>query len=66
MCHIKNWLRSKMPQEGFNHCMPLSIHKEKADEINLKNVSNVFCEGNEERRRTFGIFCDEDFLQLKT
>ena len=46
--------------------MPLSIHKEKADEINLKNVANVLCEANEERRRTSGIFCDEDFLQLKT
>ena len=66
MRHIKNWLRSEMSQEGLNHCMPLSIHKEKADEINLKNVANVLCEANEERRRTFGIFCDEDFLQLKT
>ena len=66
MRRIKNWLRSKMSQEGFNHCMPLSIHKEKADEINLKNVANVLCEANEERRRTSGIFCDEDFLQLKT
>ena len=45
--------------------MLLSIHKEKTDEINLKNVANVFWEANEERRGTFGIFCDEDFLQLK-
>ena len=45
--------------------MLLSIHKVKNDEINLKNVSNVFCEMNEERRRTFGMFCDEGFLQLK-
>ena len=44
--------------------MLLSIHKEKIDEINLKNVANVFCEVNEERRRTFCIFCDTDFLQL--
>ena len=62
---IKNWLRSTMSQERLNHCMLLSIHKEKTDEINLKNVTNVFCEANEKRRRTFGIFCDEDFLQLK-
>ena len=34
--------------------MLLSIHKEKTDEINLKNVANVlFCEANEERRHTF-------------
>ena len=54
-----------MSQERLNHCMLLSIHKEKTDEINLKNVATVFCEANEERRRTFGIFCDDDFLQLK-
>ena len=62
MRRIKNWLRSKMSQEGLNHCMPLSIHKEKTDEINPKNVANAFCEANEERRHSFDIFCDEDFL----
>ena len=45
--------------------MLLSIHIEKIDETNLKNVANVFSEANEERRRTFGIFCDTDFFQLK-
>ena len=45
--------------------MLLSIHIEKIDETNLKNVANVFSEANEERRRTFSIFCDTDFLQLK-
>ena len=44
--------------------MLLSIHKENPDKINIKNVANVFCEANEERRRTFGIFCDTDFLHL--
>ena len=42
--------------------MLLSIHK-RADEI-WKKDANVFCEVNEERRRTFGIFFDTDFLQL--
>ena len=45
--------------------MLLSVHKEKTDEINLKIVANVFCEAIEERRRTFGIFCNAEFLQLK-
>ena len=54
-----------MSQERLNHCMLLSIHKEKTDKINFKNVTNVFCEANEERRRTFGIFSDTYFLQLK-
>ena len=65
MRRIKNWLRSTMSQERLNHSMLLSIYKEKTDEISLKNVANVFCEANEERRRTFGIFCDTDFLLLK-
>ena len=38
--------------------------KKKNDRINLKNVADVFYEANEERRRTFGIFCDTDFLEL--
>ena len=53
-----------MSLEILSYCMLLSIHKEKADEIMLKNGANVFCEANEERRRTFGIFCDTDFLHL--
>ena len=53
MNHIKNWLRSTMSRERLNHCMLLSIHKEKTDERNLKNVTNVFCEANEERRCTW-------------
>ena len=64
MRRIKKWLRSPMSQERLNHCMLLSKHKEKTDEINQKNVANVFCEANEERRCTFGIFGDTDFLQL--
>ena len=64
MCRIKNWLRSRMSQERLNHCMLLSIHKEKTGERNIKNVANVFSEANEERRRTFSIFCDTEFLQL--
>ena len=54
-----------MSQEILNHCMLLSIHKEKTIEINLSNAANVFCEANEKRRRTFGVFYVEDFLQLK-
>ena len=35
-----------MSQERLNHCVLLSIHKELTDEINLKNVTNVFYEAN--------------------
>ena len=64
MCHINNWLRNTTSQERLNHCMLCSIQKEKINEINIKNVANVFCERNKERKSTFGMFCDKDFLQL--
>ena len=51
-----------MSQEKSNHCMLFSIHK-RADET-WKKGADVFCEANEERKRTFGIFFDTDFLQL--
>ena len=53
-----------MSQERLNHCMLLSVHKEKTDEINLKNVANVFRGAKEDRRHAFGLFYDRDFLQL--
>ena len=53
---VKKWLRCTVPQERLNDCMLLSMHQEKPDEINLKYVANVFCESNEDRRRTFIIF----------
>ena len=64
MRRIKSWLRSTMSQERLNHCMVLSVHKEKTDEINLKNVANVFRGAKEDRRHTFGFFYDRNLLQL--
>lgn len=57
---IKNWLRTSMTQGRLNHCMLLSIHKEKTENVNLVAVANEFCSGNEERVRTFGRFCEND------
>ena len=37
---VKHFLRSSMTQGRLNHCMILSIHKEKTDEINIINVAN--------------------------
>ena len=53
MCRIKNWLRNTTLQERLNYCMLRSIQKEKIDQINLKNVTNVFCETNKKRRYFF-------------
>ena len=64
MRRIKNWLRSAMSRDRLNNCLLLPIHKEKTDKINPRNVANVFCEVNEDKRPTFGIFCNTDFLQL--
>ena len=42
MCRIKNWLRSSMSQKRFNHCMLLSVNKEKNDEIKPKKCRQCF------------------------
>ena len=61
---MKNrFCRNKLHEK--QHWCTRFLHKEKTDEINLKNVANVFCEANEERRHTFGMFCDEEFSKLK-
>lgn len=59
---IKNWLKSTMSQDRLSHWILLSTHKESIDDINFKNVANVFCDGKEEIKHTFSIFCEIDFL----
>ena len=61
---IKNCPGSATSQKRLNHCMMLSMYKEKTNKANLKNATNVFCEVNKERRRTFSTFCDTHFSQL--
>ena len=53
-CHKKDWI-----VECFYQYTKKKLMKE-----NIKNVAHVFCEANEERRRTIGIFSDGDFLKL--
>ena len=43
MRRIRNWMISTMLQEKLNYCMLLSIHKEKADKINLKKWHQFIC-----------------------
>lgn len=62
MHHIKNWLKSTMSHDRLNHCILLSTHNKSIDDINFKNVANVFCNGKEKIKHIFGIFCDIDFL----
>ena len=40
---IKDWLRTSMTQKRLNHCMILSVHKERTDDLVLVVVANDFC-----------------------
>ena len=46
---IKDLLRTSMTQKRLNHCMILSVHKERTDNLDLSVVANDFCCGKEER-----------------
>ena len=39
-----------MTQKRLNHCMILSVHKERTDNLDLAVVANDFCCGKEERK----------------
>ena len=58
---IKDWLRTSMTQKRLNHCMILSVHKERIDNLDLVAVANDFCSGKEERWNTLGNFQQKDF-----
>lgn len=57
---IKQWLRTSMTQQRLNHCMLLTVHKERTDNVNLIDVANEFCSSNDERFSTFGHFSERD------
>ena len=62
---IKDWLRPLMIQKRLNCCMILSVHKERADNLDLLVVENDFCSGKEEHWNTFGNFQQKDFPAVK-
>ena len=50
---VKTYLRTTMTQRRLNHLMLLHVHKDKTDNIGLKEISNDFvC--NENRLSVFG------------
>ena len=52
---VKTYLRTTMTQRRLNHLMLLHVHKDKTDNIDLKEISNDFvC--NENRLSVFGQF----------
>ena len=53
---IKTFMRSKMIPVRFIALSILHTHKTLTDNLNLKDIANVFCEKSERRRLIFGRF----------
>ena len=53
---VKTYLRSTMSQQRLNNLMVLHIHKEKTENLDLKQVCQEFVSGREVCLRTFGNF----------
>ena len=53
---IKTWMRSKMISVRFNALSILHTHKTLTDNLNLKDIANIFCAKSERRRLIFGRF----------
>ena len=52
---VKTYLRTTMIQRRLNHLMLMHVHKDKTDNVDLKEISNDFvC--NENRLSAFGQF----------
>ena len=62
---IKDWLHTSMAQKRPNHCMILSVSKERIDNLDLVVIANDFCSGKEERWNTFDNFQQKVFPVLK-
>lgn len=53
---IKTYLRSTMSQLRFNNLLVLHVHKDRADQLNLKTCLNEFVSGSDHRIHLFGSF----------
>ena len=54
-----------MTQKRLNHCMIISVRKERTDNLDPAAAAIDFCSGKEERWNTFGNFPQKDFPVLK-
>ena len=59
---IKTWLRANISQKRFTHLAILNTHKTRTDNLRIVDVANVFASRNENRKRKFGIFTEQDLL----
>ena len=53
---LKTFLHSNKSQPRLNHTMPLHIHKERTDELDLVEIAKNFNAVNDRRRLYFGNF----------
>ena len=62
MRRVKNYLRSTMGQQRFNHLMVLHVHKAITDGLDIIQIANDFVTRNEHREHVFGKFTNEDLV----
>ena len=64
MRRVKNYLRSTMGQQRFNHLMIFHIHKAITDDLDIIQIANNFITRNEHREHVhvFGKFSNEDLM----
>ena len=62
MRRVKNYLRSTMGQQRFNHLMILHVHKSITDGLDIIEIANNFVTRNEHREHVFGKFTNEDLV----
>jgi len=53
---IKSYLRSTMTEKRLNNVMILHCHKDRTDNLDLKDIANKFINVNERRQLFFGSF----------
>ena len=58
---LKSWLRSTMTSKRFNGLALLNVHKECTDQLDLMETGNEFIDQNEQRRKHFGKYTENEF-----
>ena len=53
---VKNYLRTTMTQKRLNNVMLLHAHKQRTDDLNLREIATEFIGRNSRRRNYFGSF----------
>ena len=58
---LKSWLRPTMTSQCFNGLALLNVHQECTDQLDLMEVGNEFIDQNEQRRKHFGKYTENEF-----